>query len=94
LKIYITDYYKKLFGAPTEDMVTDIPQISPYENTILTAASAEEEVFDVISQMKLIKLLDHTGFQLSSISSFGRLLSKISRIYLRNCNNTTSNCLS
>jgi hypothetical protein len=43
LKVYITEFYKKLFGPPepthislTEGMVHDIPQISVNENEILT----------------------------------------------------------
>jgi hypothetical protein len=62
LKVFITEYYKKLFGAPTknnfsmrEDVISDIPQLSSQENNILIADLAdfteEDEVFDAISQM-------------------------------------------
>jgi hypothetical protein len=44
-------YYKGLFGTPEEStfsldesMIDDIPQVSPQENTILTAPYSEEEV--------------------------------------------------
>jgi hypothetical protein len=51
LKLYIMSYYKGLFGTPEEStfsldesMIDDIPQVSPQENTILTAPYSEEEV--------------------------------------------------
>jgi hypothetical protein len=51
LKVYITEFYKQLFGASTpsnislvEDAIQDIPQISVAENVILTAPFSEEEV--------------------------------------------------
>jgi hypothetical protein len=59
LKVYITEYYKRLFGDPVQNSfsmnegeVSDIPQVSPDENSILTAAFPEEEVFEAISQME------------------------------------------
>ena len=59
LKIYITEYYKKLFGEPkhtsvsmVEDWVQDIPQVSAEENALLTADFKEDEVFEAISQME------------------------------------------
>jgi hypothetical protein len=66
LKVYITEFYKKLFGAPApsnislvEEEIHDItqisPQISPMENEILIGSFTEEEVFEAISQMKLNK---------------------------------------
>jgi hypothetical protein len=49
LNVYITEYYKKLFGDPDhnsasmiEDQVMDIPQLSTEENMILTADFIEE----------------------------------------------------
>jgi hypothetical protein len=48
-KVYITEYYKRLFGDPVknsfsmnEGEVSHIPQVSPDENSILTAAFSEE----------------------------------------------------
>jgi hypothetical protein len=43
LKVFITEYYKKIFGAPVpnnfsmvEDFDNDIPKLSPEECAILT----------------------------------------------------------
>ena len=56
LKVYITEYYKRLFGAPApndfsldENRVNDIPQVSSQENETLTAAFFVEEVCEAIS---------------------------------------------
>ena len=45
LKLYITNYYKQLFGAPDDSFVSldesrvdDIPQLATDENEILTAS--------------------------------------------------------
>jgi mannosylglycoprotein endo-beta-mannosidase len=69
LKVYIIEYYKKLFGAPTEnnfilreDLVADIAQLSTEENNILTVDFTQEEVFDAISQMELNKAPVPDGF--------------------------------
>jgi hypothetical protein len=69
LKVFITEYYKKLFGEPAknsvvmrEDMVEDVPQLSPNENDILTAVFTEEEVFEAISQMEHNKAPGPDGF--------------------------------
>ena len=50
LKLYITEYYKKLFGSPEpntftlmENITHDIPQLTLEENDILTAAFTEKE---------------------------------------------------
>jgi hypothetical protein len=59
LKVYITEYYKKLFAAPVpnsfsliDDNNQDISQLSQTENNILTADFSGKEVFEAISQMK------------------------------------------
>jgi hypothetical protein len=59
LKIFITEYYKKLFGAPEmnffnmrEEVTHDITQLSEAEKTILTSPFTEEEVFEAISNME------------------------------------------
>ena len=56
LKVFISEFYKKLFGASApsnismiESRVDDMPQISPLENSILTSPFTEKEVFDAIS---------------------------------------------
>jgi hypothetical protein len=69
LKVYITEYYKKLFGPPEvnhvqmiENRVDDIAQLSEEENVLLTANFTEEEVFQVITQMEHNKSLGPDGF--------------------------------
>jgi hypothetical protein len=69
LKTYITEYYKKLFGAPDynsfslmEERVMDIPQLSQVENTLLVSPFTEEEVFEAISQMERNKSPGPDGF--------------------------------
>jgi mannosylglycoprotein endo-beta-mannosidase len=69
LKVYITEFYKKLFGAPAptnislvEEEFQDITQISPNENKILMAPFTEKEVFEAISQMDLNKAPAPDGF--------------------------------
>jgi hypothetical protein len=69
LKVYITEFYKKLFGAPApsnislvEEVVHDIPQVSAVENEILTAPFTEKEVFEATSRMELNKAPRPDGF--------------------------------
>lgn len=69
LKLYITEYYKQLFGPPEENCVSpdesrveDVPQLTAVENDILTAPFSEKEVFEAISQMKNNKAPDPDGF--------------------------------
>ena len=59
LKIYITEYYKRFFGAPVpnhfsmvESETLDIPQLSDEENIFLTADFSKKEVYDVVMQME------------------------------------------
>jgi hypothetical protein len=59
LRVYITEFYRKLFGAPVsnnislvEEEVQDIPQISTVENEILTAPFSEEEVHEALFLME------------------------------------------
>ena len=56
LKVFITEYYKNLFGAPapssfrmSEEVTHDIPQSSQEEKDVLTAPFSEEEVFEAIT---------------------------------------------
>jgi hypothetical protein len=69
LKVFIMEYYKKLFGAPEgntlsmiENQTHDIPQISNNENTILTADFSMEEVHAAIKQMEHNKAPGPDGF--------------------------------
>jgi hypothetical protein len=59
LKTFITEYYKRLFGAPApsfvsliEEVTHDIAQLSDEEKDILTSPFTEEEVFEAISNME------------------------------------------
>ena len=67
--MFISEYYKKLFGASVpasfsmvETFTDDMPQISPLENSILTSPFSEEEVFHAISQMEHNKAPGPDGF--------------------------------
>ena len=69
LKVYITEYYKRLFGEPNknnfrlqENFANDIPQLNEEENIILTSAFTEKEVFDAVSQMEHNKSPGPDGF--------------------------------
>jgi hypothetical protein len=69
LKVYITEFYKKLFGAPTQNFfsldeseINDIPQRTHQENEILIANFSEQEVYDAIFQMEKNKALGPDGF--------------------------------
>jgi mannosylglycoprotein endo-beta-mannosidase len=69
LRVYISEYYKKLFGKPKnndfsmdETEVDDITQLSAAENEVLTVGFTEEEVFDAISQMEHNKAPGPDGF--------------------------------
>jgi hypothetical protein len=77
LKVYITEYYKKLFGAPAinnftlrEDFTSDIPQLYPGENNLLTADFTEKEVFEAISMMKHNKAPGPDGFPVEFYQTF------------------------
>jgi mannosylglycoprotein endo-beta-mannosidase len=81
LKVYITEFYKKLFGAPTpsnislvEEVVQDIPQISSDENEILTAPFSEEEVYEAISQMEHNKAPGPDGFPAEFYQTFWEVI--------------------
>ena len=69
LKVYITNYYKQLFGSLEESFVSldesrveDVPQLETEENEFLTAPFMEKEVFEAISQMKNNKAPGPDGF--------------------------------
>jgi hypothetical protein len=63
LKVFITEYYKKIFGALVdnffnmrEEVTHDISQLSEEKDSILKAPFTEEEVFEAISKWNRIKL--------------------------------------
>ena len=81
LKLYITNYYKQLFGPPEDNFVSldesriqDVPQLAADENDVLTAPFSEKEVFEAISQMKNNKAPGPDEFLWSFIRDVGTLL--------------------
>jgi hypothetical protein len=66
LKIYVTGFYKKLFGAPdptsfslVEDNIQDIPQLSPLENSILTSDfTSQRRCLRLFCELNIINLLN------------------------------------
>ncbi|XP_073358207.1 uncharacterized protein [Aegilops tauschii subsp. strangulata] len=69
LKLYITEFYKQLFGPPDnncvsldESRVEDVPQLTVVENDVLTAPFTEKEVFHAVSQMETNKAPGPDGF--------------------------------
>jgi mannosylglycoprotein endo-beta-mannosidase len=83
LKVYITEYYKKLFGTPEdnffemmEERNDDIPQLSEEENVPLTANFTEEEVFEAIVQMEHNKSPGPDGFHAEFYQRFWEVIKK------------------
>jgi mannosylglycoprotein endo-beta-mannosidase len=81
LKVYITEFYKNLFGAPVpnyftidESKVADIPQLPNEENEILVADFTEQEVHDAIFQMEKNKAPGPDGFPAEFYQSFWEVL--------------------
>jgi hypothetical protein len=81
LKVFITEYYKKLFGAPEtnfckmrEEVTRDIPQLSEEENSILTALFIEEETFEAISNMEHNKAPGPDGFPAELYQKFWQVI--------------------
>lgn len=69
LKIYITNYYKGIFGPPDEngftmieDQIDDISQVMESENHILISLFTEDEVKHVVFQMEYNKAPGPDGF--------------------------------
>ena len=59
LKLYISNYHKKLFGAPEDNFVSldeckvgGLTLLGADENEILSAPFTEKEVFEAIAQIK------------------------------------------
>ena len=81
LKIYISEYYKKLFGEDdsngvtmNEDMVHDIPRLTQEENKILTVGFLVKELYEAISQMELNKAPGHDGFPAEFYKTFWEVI--------------------
>jgi hypothetical protein len=71
LKVFISEYYKGLFGDPPplpnhftllEDRIEDIPQLSPEEKNVLSADFTEIEVKEAVMQIKNNKAPGPNGF--------------------------------
>jgi hypothetical protein len=81
LKIYISEYYKKLFGPPCgsgctllETVTHDIPQLSQEENEILISDFTEKEIHDAIMQMEKNKAPGPDGFPAEFYQKFWGIL--------------------
>ena len=81
LKVFITEYYKKLFGEPQqslvslmEDMNNDIPQLSADENELLVKDYSMEEVHEAISQMERNKAPGPDGFPAEFYQTFWEVI--------------------
>jgi hypothetical protein len=81
LKLYISEYYKKLFGPPMdnscvmiESMNQDITQISVEENECLTKDFTETEIFEAIMQMKKNKAPGPDGFPAEFYQTFWEII--------------------
>jgi hypothetical protein len=69
LKVFISEYYKKILGASEPnhfsligENIGDISQLSLEESNIRTASFTEDEVKEVIMQMERNKSLGPNGF--------------------------------
>ena len=81
LKTYITEYYKKLCGAPRptnismiEELNHDIPQLSAEENSILTDPFTVKEIYEAISQMEHNKAPGPDGFPAEFYQTFWEVI--------------------
>jgi hypothetical protein len=75
IKNYITEFYKKLSGAPFQNLfslveseTSDIPQFFHEDNDILTTDIKEKEVHEAIMQMENNKALGPKGFHAELLS--------------------------
>jgi hypothetical protein len=69
LRVFISEYYKGLFGAPPQnhftllkDRIQDIPQLAPKEKDLLSADFTESKVEEAVMQMKKNKAPGPDGF--------------------------------
>jgi hypothetical protein len=91
LKVYITEYYKKLFGDPDpshvslmDNRIDDIPQVSPEENSLLSADFSMDEVHDAIFQMEHNKAPGPDGFPAEFYQHFWEVI-KVDLMSLFEC---------
>jgi hypothetical protein len=66
--------------------ISDIPQISTFENNLLPATFTEEDVFKQYLKWNIIKFWSQTCFQLSCINNFGILLKITLLLCFYSCN--------
>jgi hypothetical protein len=100
LKIYVTSYYKDIFGQPApssfsldESRVNDIVQVSAQENDILISPFMMDDVWEAIFQMEYNKAPCPDGFRWNFTSLTGRLLRMISWFYSENSIEVTYPCI-
>jgi hypothetical protein len=81
LRVYISEYYKKLFGNPEpssvsldEDRTDAIPQLSAEENNLLTVNFSMEEIRSAIFQMELNKSPGPDGFSAEFYQCFWEVI--------------------
>jgi hypothetical protein len=81
LKVFITKYYKDLFGSSQrnnfsldESQISDIPQITEEENRLLIDMFIEKEVTEAIFQMKHNKAPGPDGFPAEFYQVFWSLI--------------------
>ena len=81
LKVFITNYYKDLFGSSQrnnfsldESKINDIPQITEEENKLLTEMFTEKEVREAIFQMNHNKASGPDGFPTEFYQIFWSLI--------------------
>ena len=79
--MYITKYYKNMFGEPEEGNFSvdksrtyDIPQVSDEENVHLTAPYSEDEVKKAVFQMEHNKATGPDGFPAEFYQTFWEII--------------------
>jgi hypothetical protein len=81
LKLFVTEYYKRLFGPPEqnhfsllEDINSDIPQLSVDESNIMVANFTEKEVEEAIISMERNKAPGPDGFPAEFYQKIGEVI--------------------
>jgi hypothetical protein len=91
LRVYITEYYKKLFGNPdpssvtlNENRIEDIPQLSATLNSLVIMDYSMEEIRKAIFRMEHNKSPDPDGFPAEFYQHFWKVI-KIDPMTLFEC---------
>jgi hypothetical protein len=81
LKIYVTSYYKDIFGQPApssfsldESRVNDIVQVSAQENDVLISPFMMDDVWEAIFQMEYNKAPCPDGFSVEFYQSYWEIV--------------------